>query len=413
MPAKITQTYLKNVAIPTTGSVTVYDSEMTGFGVRVHAKGTRQLFLDYRLDGATKRIAIGKWGDWTADEARARAKELRQLVDAGRDPAGEKRERRTAATIRDLRERYERDHLAAKTRRRPKEDARILDEIERILGKDTKVASVHFGDMEDLHKKITHGYTHESSEYKARPVRANRVIATASVMFSMSLKPLAGEDKPWRNAVDGNPCRGVVRNHEEPSGRLYSATELAAIADALEAYPGRVAADCVRLIMASGCRPIEAKKARWEEFDKEPGLWIRPSSHTKQRREHPAPLSKSALALVARLREAREPGQKVVFPGRSPDGTIDALHHVWNHVRKRAGLDKSARCYDLRHSVATLAAKSGASLVIIGKLLGHATERTTAKYARHLEADILKTFIDRVDDQITGKRLRLVSGGKP
>jgi hypothetical protein len=38
--------------------------------LRVHAKGTKSFFFDYRLDGRTKRIAIGKYsgprGVWTA-----------------------------------------------------------------------------------------------------------------------------------------------------------------------------------------------------------------------------------------------------------------------------------------------------------------------------------------------------------
>jgi integrase len=399
MAARITEDAVKSAAIPASGSTTLWDADITGFGVRVHSTGARSFFLNYRVNGREKRVTIGQYPTWSAARARVRAKELRQAIDKeGRDPAGERRERREAPTVQDLINRYVRDHLSTSKRVREKEEKRMLAEIGDILGRDTKVASVHYGDMEDLHKKITNGYDGR----KPRPVRANRVLACASTMFSLSLRPLAGEDKPWRNAVDGNPCKGVARNPEEPAGRLYTPAELAGIADALATYPGKVAADCVRLIMLTGCRPVEAKAAQWSEFDREPGFWIKPSSHTKQKREHRIPLSPPARQLVEQLREKHPAKPSAVFPGRSPDGTIDALWHCWAHVREHAGLGKDARLYDLRHSFASLGAGGGLSLPVIGRLLGHATAKTTERYARHLADDPLQAAVNMVAGKITG-----------
>src|SRR5262249_22026167 len=134
--------------------------------------------------------------------------------------------------------------------------------------------------------------------------------------------------------------------------------ELARIADALDSYSGQVAADCVRLIMATGARPIEAKTATWEQFDREPGFWVKPSSHTKQKKEHRVPLSPPALALIERLLKERAGGS--VFPGRV-DGHLDATQHCWRYVRQHAGLPEDARLYDLRHTFASLGAGGGLS----------------------------------------------------
>ena len=46
--------------------------------------------------------------------------------------------------------------------------------------------------------------------------------------------------------------------------------------------------------------------AEWTEFDKEPGYWIKPSAHTKQRKVHRLPLSPPAIELVDRLRKKRK-----------------------------------------------------------------------------------------------------------
>jgi integrase len=457
-PTKITEELVKTTAVPAAGSTSIWDTDITGFGLRVYSKGTRSFFYDYRLNGRGKRISIGKYPAWNAARARIRAKELRQLVDKGGDPAGEKRERREAATMRDLAERFKNERGGERSR--PDDEQRMVGEILHILGKDTKVASVHYGDMEEMHRKITNGYEGK----KPRPVRANRILATASVMFTMSLRPLAGEDKAWRSPVDGNPCKGIKRNHEEESGRLYMPAEMAAIADALAEYPSEVAQDCVKLIMFTGCRPIEAKRALWPQFDKEPGFWNKPSSHTKQKKQHRVPLSPPALQLIEQLRAKRAKDSPAVFPGRTDDGTFDATQHVWRFVRERAtvtlwagsgdpkvaglvadlraafgreptakecldaaklaevelpiGLlgktkETVARLYDCRHSFASHGAGGGLSLPIIGRLLGHASSKTTQRYAKHLADDPLQSATNMIAGKITGKPPRLVSGGQP
>ena len=72
--------------------------------------------------------------------------------------------------------------------------------------------------------------------------------------------------------------------------------------EGLDAYGRTSAADCIRLVMVTGARPGEAMLATWAQFDAQPGFWIKPSSHTKQRKEHRLPLSAPALQLIADIR---------------------------------------------------------------------------------------------------------------
>jgi integrase len=272
----------------------------------------------------------------------------------------------------------------------------MLDLIVDRLGRHTKVADVHFGDIEDMHRHLT----------QARgPVRANRILAVTSKMFSLSLKPLAGENRPWRDAVMGNPCKGVARNPENGRERFYSAAELASIGDALAGYgadargPGiasaDAAADCVRLIMLTGCRPAEARKATWEQFDAEPGFWIKPSAHTKQRKVHKLPLNPPTLELIARLREKRGKAAKWLFPGQRPGEPLRQLWSVWGWIREKAKLGPDSRLYDLRHSFASIGAGRNLGLPVIGRLLGHTQARTTQRYA-HLADDPLREATKKI-----------------
>ena len=208
-----------------------------------------------RLNGRQRRYTIGPFPRWSAEAAREEAKALRKAIDRGVDPAGDKRARRTAPTVDDLIERYVADHLPKKTLAGPRvtDEKKMLAEIGDKLGRHTKVAEIHGGDIADMHRRITES---------GRPVRANRILAVCSKMFSLSLAPLAGETLPWRNAAQGNPCVGVAKNREDARERFFSQSELTAISDALARYRGD-AADCARLIMLTGCRPIEAMKAEW------------------------------------------------------------------------------------------------------------------------------------------------------
>lgn len=278
------------------------DAKAAGFGIRSYSGGGKSFFIDDRIDGRQRRFTIGPFPCWSAAAARERAKELRRQIDRGHDPAGAKRERREAATVQDLIDRYITEHLPTKTAgkqrakladQRLSDEEKMLAEIGKHLGKHTKAADVHGGDIREMHRQISESI----GRHGPRKVRANRILSVASKMFSLALVPMAGETLPWRNAVLGNPCKGIKKNPEEGRERYFSRSELERIASALESYPG-VAADCVRLIMLTGCRPAEAMDATWSQFDREPGYWIKPSAHTKQRKVHKLPF------MLIRLRHA-------------------------------------------------------------------------------------------------------------
>ena len=180
--------------------------------------------MNYRTLGVERRLTIGEYPTWSALAARIEAKALRKRIDQGEDPASERREAREAPTVKDLAERYRAEHLPRKAPSSRKADwAMIENEVLPVLG-ERKVADIHFGDMAALHEAIT---------ARGNPVRANRVLSVASKMFALSLKPLAGENEPWRDAAQGNPCRGVERNQEQGREKFFSSAELAALTAAL------------------------------------------------------------------------------------------------------------------------------------------------------------------------------------
>src|SRR5258705_3655987 len=309
MAEKLTSNLIDSIPAPASGAITRWDNDpkARGFGVRIFAAtkqnptGVRSFFINYRIEGIERRHTIGKYPTWSAAAARAEAQELRRRIDRGEDPANEKRERREAATVKDLIDRYIEDHLpkkaASEDPARRNDEIRMLDLIGDSLDLRRKLTEIHSGDVEAMHRQITES---------RGPVRANRVLAIASKAFSLSLKPLPGETKPWRDAAAGNPCKGIERNPEEGRERFFSEAEIAALSDALAEHTTGSAADCIKFIMFTGCRPGEAMRAAWAQMDIEPGYWVKRSAHTKQRKVHKVPLSPPTLALLEKLREPRK-----------------------------------------------------------------------------------------------------------
>jgi integrase len=94
-----------------------------------------------------------------------------------------------------------------------------------------------------------------------------------------------------------------------------------------------------------------------------------------------------------------------VFPGKSGTKPIE-LDTAWWRIRDRAGL-KDVRLHDLRHTYASTGVSGGASLSVIGALLGHNRAETTRRYA-HLSDDPIREASERIDSKIAA-----ALGGKP
>jgi integrase len=413
MAEKLTESLIKALKPPKHGSSLVWDTEITGFALRlfaptkVHPEGARTFLLSYWLNGTERRYRIGSWPDWSVVAARAEAKTVRQRVDRGEDPANQRRERREAPTVADLAERYKVEHLPRKSKQSQHDDGVMIGHILRHLGADRKVADVHHGNIVALHRGITTA---------GHPVLANRTVSCASRMFALSLLPRAGEDKPWRDHAQGNPCKGIERNQEHAKERYLSPVEIASVIEGLDTYGRTSAADCIRLIMLTGCRPREAMLATWAQLDAQPGFWIKPGATTKQRKDHRLPLGAPALQLIADIRAMRgdvDPDE-YVFPGQRAGRPLQQLRTCWDAVCKHAALS-DVRIYDLRHTFAALGAGGGLSLPLIGRLLGHTHSRTTQRYA-HLADDPLREAANKITTVITGagkgaKVVRLRDGG--
>jgi integrase len=383
MKAHLTERYVKGLQ-PKQKNIIVYDEEVVGFGVRITSGGTRAFILTYRVAGRERRLTIGAWPDWTVTAAREEAKRLKREIDQGRDPMAERDEARESPNVRQLIDRYLEEHASKLARRTRNDQASFFRKFVEPAWGPRKAAEIQPEDVDKLLRWLTNG-TPGKRGRKPTPVRANRIGEVLRKMFNLAIR--------WRIRTD-NPASGFARNAEVPRDRYLSTQEIGRLSAALEAHPNQRIADAVRLIMLTGARRGEVLNARWEQFDLDAAVWIKPAATTKQRRLHRAPISSAATALLRTIRLRVPHDCEWVFPGDAEGKPLQDIKRFWDDVRDKAELP-NVRIHDLRHTFASLLVSGGMTLPMIGKLLGHTQVQTTQRYA-HLLDDPLRAGLERV-----------------
>jgi integrase len=378
----LTDALVRRLPAPERGNRLFFDDAVRGFAARVTAAGDRSYVLDYRTSGGRqRRYTIGAAAHWATTAAREEAKRLRSEIDQGADPVGARAEARGAPTVAELCDRFEAEYVVRKRPTTVRDYCTVLRLYVRPhFGNRIKVADVQFADIDALHRKVTK---------EGGPYQGNRMHAVVRRMFELAIR--------W-GLRDDNPCKGIERNLEHHRRRYLSGEELVRLTAALAAHTDQQSANAVRMLLLTGARKGEVLSMRWADLDLTDGIWSKPPSSTKQKQFHQVPLSAPARQLLSEIREQRLRQRRTlgtyVFPSVSTTGHQLDLKKSWRSLC-RSGNIADLRPHDLRHSYASQLASAGASLVLIGSLLGHANPSTTARYS-HLFSDVERAATERV-----------------
>ncbi len=388
-----------------TREFTLWDSAVTGFGVRVRPTGSKSYVVVYRAGAGrgapVRRYTIAAVGKVTVERARARAKAILGAVAHGHDPANQKTNERGTPTIAELADRFMVDHV------HPKRKAGTAEFYWDILN---RIVKPSLGTTKaDKLTRLQVGRLHSS--LAGTPFQANRMLAVVGSMYAF-----AGRAGVVPEGI--NPARGIDRFKESRRERFLTGQELERLGGAIReaettGIPWTVdeskptakhvpkekrstqiapsAAAALRLLLFTGCRLREILTLRWENVDFERGCLFLPDSKTGRKT---IILNAPALAVLNTLERI---GPYVV-PGDDPEQPRHDLKRPWDAVAKRADL-VGVRVHDLRHTYASFGAGGGLGLPIIGRLLGHAQAATTARYA-HLDSDPLRYASEAIAGRI-------------
>jgi len=393
---KLTKKVVDAAAADPARKIMVWDAELKGFGLRVTPAGIKSYVVGYRTaEGRQREFTIGKHGSpWTCDQAREKAREVLRSVADGIDPLAEKSAARSAMTVSELADLYLSDGPAEKPNKKARswetDRALLKAHIRPLLGART-LKGLTRADIGRFQMDVADGKSARKTEAKQgrRKVLGGRgVAARATATLKAMLSFATG-----RKIITENPASGVQLLKQEKVERFLSEKEVAKLAEAItkledETILAPAFAGIFRMLMLTGCRVGEMESLQWDWIDAERGLIRFPDSKTGAK---VTPLPSPAADLLAHF--PRRSGDPFVFPAtRGAWGRISGLPKAWSEVRAAAGLP-DLRLHDLRHSFASFAVADGASLYLVGKVLGHKQASTTEIYA-HLRDDPLKAVAD-------------------
>jgi integrase len=360
----------------------IWDDELPGFALRVLTSGRKGYIVQYRAGRRSRRMSLGPSTVLTCEQARTRAIGIIAAARNGDDPAAERDAERKTITVKELAERFDKEHISVRVKETTAKGYRRLIErtILPALGRH-RVTEVTRADIAKLHHDLRH-----------IPYEANRCLEVISKMFSLA--------EMWGLRADGsNPRKHIKKYAEERRERFLSPAELKRVGDVLremedEGIELSSAIAAARLLILTGCRLGEIMTLQWEHVDLAGRALRLPDSKTGAKVVH---LGQPAIDVLTGIKKVDK--NPWVIVGTLPGARLADLQPFWQRVRARAGL-KDVRIHDLRHTFASTAVASGQGLPMIGKLLGHTQVQTTARYA-HLAADPVKLAADAVANTLS------------
>ena len=355
---------------------TYWDDDLPGFGLRILPSGQKIWFVMLRRRGKQKRISLGRARQVSAQEARqlARTELVKAMLDGLPASAGEEKPQNASPLMQDYADRFWADyarHWKPSTQKRNR--AAIYRDILDAFG-DRRVDELRKSDIMLWRDGLA-----------AQPGKFNRTLPVLSVMMTYA-------EQLGLRRRGSNPCKGTPRYKRKPMERFLNAQEFRRLSLALRDFEKKkpLAVQAIRLLVYTGARKGEIESLRWEWV--QPPRIMLPDSKTDAKIIY---LNDQAQAVLEAVRGDKESG--FVFPAPWSGRGI-CLDPIWRKIRNHAALP-DVRLHDLRHSFASIGIQNNVSLMVIGKLLGHALAETTAKYA-HLSDDVIADAATRVSSSI-------------
>jgi integrase len=331
------------------------------------------------------------------EEARAQARQWRDLTRQGQDPKRVEAERREAAErVRLAAERAAANtfgkvaeaYIELRTNRRADKDAAAIRRHLIAAWGDRPIASMAPRDVRELLGKLA----------KRAPFAANEAWGHAVLIFKYAVH---------EELITASPCasldKRLVLNGAklDPRKRVLSDGEIAALWQAADGL-GHPEGNFYKLLLLTGCRRNEVSDARWSEFDLDRAVWSVPAERFKADETHLVPLTAPLLGLL------------VSMPRRGPfvfshDGAvaINGFSKLKERVDKAMGDVPPWVNHDIRRTVRTNLAALNVEDHVAEAVIGHGRRGIQRVYDQWRYLPQIKTALDAWH-----VRLAVIVGGR-
>lgn len=376
---KLTKAAIQALPFAEQGKREVYKLEsdgaiVTGLELRVSAAHKTFSMLKRKKNGSPERFTIGRFPEITPEQVKDMAGEVALSLRKGNSIKSTGRNETTLGELFDdfLKNRRNRRgaHLSEKTKQNYQNDFdRYFDKLAK-----KKLSEVKESTLAKLHSTIG----------KTAPYGANRALALISSLYSYATD---------RKLFTGpNPASGIKKFPEDSRDRFLQSDELPRFFQALAEEDNETMRDFFLLSLLTGARRSNVLAMQWKDVNLDRGEWRLLT--TKNGTPQTVTLSPEAIDVLRNRKpaESHPEASVFVFPGDGATGHLAEPKKGWKRILDRAGIS-DLRIHDLRRTLGSWQAKTGASLSIIGKSLNHKNTSTTAIYAR-LDLDPVRDAVN-------------------
>lgn len=388
---KLTKTSIAKLPPVASGFVEYFDTELSGFSLRVGTRGATYYMTRTDADsGKRKRIKIGTTKDFSLPKAREHAQRLATHIRTERLPKTEEPDSPLLQMT--LREAFE---LMVKERGH-KLKPRTLVNYRQTFNK-------HLPDWLEIPvKEITPNMVIErhAAISKTGPVQANKVMDHVSIVINYVANRFV--DTEGRPGILYNPVRslkGIRAKNPERRRRTVVRTKwmpewFAAIAD----LPNETYRDYLFFIWQTGARREETAMLPWKQVDLEDRTFWFAEGTTKNDDELRLPMSDFVYNLL-RFRKEHYGDSEWVFP--SPGKPKSYLVEPYVTLKyARMVYDNHFTLHDLRRTFITACESSGVGYLTMKRLVNHRLTSDVTEGYYVPEVDSLREPVQRVSDYL-------------
>jgi integrase len=422
-----TKETLNSLRVPLKGRA--YYKDLKEKGLSLYITSTRHItfFVRKRVHCKDERLVLGTFPEISIENARKKAIQIKAVVAQGQNPNQEKLKLNKDMTFHEMFTQFMERYSKVSKR------SWIYDEreVNKFLSHWFKRKSLTISKQEIqlLHEKIRT----DNGLYQA-----NRLLERIRVIYNKNIE--------WGWAGT-NPTQGIKKFKEKSRDRFLQANELPCLFEALSEEENIVARDYILISLLTGARKSNGLSMRWHDINLEAKVWRIPE--TKNGDSLTIPLTDQAIEILLQRKVLNkylaENNDQYVFPGTGKEGYLADPKKAWRRIRMSATMKlwrlddtlaealkiktpeyysiselfraivKNAKSkkielstglmdvhiHDLRRTLGSWQAATGATTAIIGKSLGHKSQQATAVYER-LNIDPVRASLERATEAMFG-----------
>lgn len=362
MAQKLTKTFIDSTPFAKKGQVFYRDSELKGFGLRVGL--TSKVYIaETKVNGKVARVTIGKHGVFTAEQARAEAREMLLMMSKGINPNDAAKEKKIRGVT--LEQAFN-DFLNARKALK----SRTIYDYKRIVG--TYLADWNKKPIAEITKDMV-AKRHTQLGVKSE-AQANLSMRFLRALFNFASGQY--EDSKGQTLITDNPVKRLSQTRAwyriERRQSVIKPYELApwfkAVMNIKNDSVGKnreTIRDYLLLVLFTGLRKEEAACLTWANVDlQNKTLKV---TDTKNHMDHTLPLSDFLFNLFQQRKASVV--NEYVFPGAGGVGHITEQRKQMAKVIQESGV--TFTIHDLRRTFITIAESQDISAYALKNLLNH------------------------------------------